>query len=67
MWRSDDDRRHGRINADLIDAVLQESDLLTLRLVEAVAHERIENQRLRDEKAWLTKRISDEDARLANA
>lgn len=59
--------RESSPDLEVIEAVRRVSDRLTLRIVEAMAHEKLENARLMDEHVWLKRRISEEDERLAHA
>ncbi len=53
-------------DADVILLTAHVEDVVMLRAIEAIAHEKIENARLMAEKAWLERRIAEEDARLAH-
>lgn len=54
-------------DADVILMTAHVEDETMLRAIEATARAKIENARLRREKAWLERRISEEDARLSHA
>lgn len=47
--------------------VCEEDDLTTLAFVEAIAHAKANNARLKADQEWLKTRIAEEDRRLAHA
>lgn len=51
--------------ADVIRAALDLDDPLALRVVQGIAESKAENRRLRDENAWLERRIAGPDISAA--